>query len=118
MLPATLQFLIATIACAINDRMQRKLDCTAANQDIADDPSRNCNTLEIAEEFEVSGVAWTGSRQASQDSSRLYFMRADLACARAAARSTGICSPWPKYISSGVWPAKAECGTTEFCCST
>ena len=28
MLPATLQFLIATIACAINERMQRKLDYT------------------------------------------------------------------------------------------
>jgi|GEM_PF-1794261 len=28
MLPATLQFPIATIACAINERMQRKLDYT------------------------------------------------------------------------------------------
>ena len=28
MLPATLQFLIAMIACAINERMQRKLDYT------------------------------------------------------------------------------------------
>jgi len=26
MLPATLQFFIAMIACAINERMQRKLD--------------------------------------------------------------------------------------------
>jgi hypothetical protein len=26
MLPATLQFLITMIACAINERMQRKLD--------------------------------------------------------------------------------------------
>ena len=51
----------------------------AANQDIADDPSRNCNMLEIAEESEVSGVSWTDSRQASQDSSRLDFMRASLA---------------------------------------
>ena len=30
MLPATLQFLIAMIACAINERMQRKLDYTQA----------------------------------------------------------------------------------------
>jgi hypothetical protein len=28
MLPATLQFVIAMIACAINERMQRKLDYT------------------------------------------------------------------------------------------
>ena len=28
MLPATLQFIIAMIACAINERMQRKLDYT------------------------------------------------------------------------------------------
>ena len=28
MVPATLQFLIAMIACAINERMQRKLDYT------------------------------------------------------------------------------------------
>jgi hypothetical protein len=28
MLPATLQFLIAMIACAINERLQRKLDYT------------------------------------------------------------------------------------------
>ena len=28
MLPATLQFLMAMIACAINERMQRKLDYT------------------------------------------------------------------------------------------
>ena len=28
MLPATLQFLITMIACAINERMQRKLDYT------------------------------------------------------------------------------------------
>jgi len=30
MLPATLQFFIAMIACAINERMQRKLDYTQA----------------------------------------------------------------------------------------
>ena len=28
MLPATLQFLITMIACAINERMQSELDCT------------------------------------------------------------------------------------------
>jgi hypothetical protein len=28
MLPATLQFLVAMIACAINERLQRKLDYT------------------------------------------------------------------------------------------
>ena len=28
MVPATLQFLVAMIACAINERMQRKLDYT------------------------------------------------------------------------------------------
>jgi hypothetical protein len=28
MLPATLQFIITMIACAINERMQRKLDYT------------------------------------------------------------------------------------------
>jgi hypothetical protein len=35
-----------------------------------------------------------------------------------AARLAGTCSPRPKYISSGVCPAKAACGTTVLCCST
>src|SRR5450631_640581 len=92
--------------------------CTAANQDIADLSSCICITPESTEEARELGVSRIAGRQASQDSSRLDFMRASLARARPTARSTGTWSPRPKYISSGVWPAKAEWGTTELCCST
>jgi hypothetical protein len=91
---------------------------TATNQDVADISSCSCNTPGIAEETNALGVSRIADRQASQDSSRLDFMRASLARARPVARSTGTWSPRPKYISSGVWPAKAEWGTTELCCST
>ena len=91
--------------------------CLATNQDIADVSSCSCNTPEIAEENKDPGVSRTAGRHASQDSSLLDFMRASLSRARPTARSTGTWSPRPKYISSGVWPAKAEWGTTELCCS-
>ena len=42
MLPATLQFLITMIACAINERMQRKLDYT--QEDTQSVPTANPRT--------------------------------------------------------------------------
>jgi hypothetical protein len=39
--------------------------------------------------------------------------RATAACS---VRSAGTASPVAKYISSGVWPRNAECGSTWLCC--
>jgi hypothetical protein len=49
--------------------------------------------------------------QFSHDSDRLALRRASSAADLADASSAGTRSPVPKYISSGVCPRKAECGT-------
>jgi hypothetical protein len=49
--------------------------------------------------------------QFSHDSDRLALRRASSAADLADASSAGTCSPVLKYISSGVCPRKAECGT-------
>ena len=53
-----------------------------------------------------------------QESVRLVAMRAARARLLAVARSVGRLTAVPKYISSGVWPAKAACGICVLCCST
>ena len=52
-----------------------------------------------------------GRVQFSHESRRLALRRASSAADFAAASSAGTRSPVPKYISSGVCPRKAECGT-------
>ena len=54
----------------------------------------------------------------SQVTDRLACRRARRAASARAASSAGIASPVPKYISSGVWPRNAECGSTRLCSST
>jgi len=90
----------------------------AALQDIRDNLGCICNMLEIAEESGTAGGNPKVALQAQQLNSLLVFMRASRARACAAARLAGTCSPRPKYISSGVCPAKAAWGTTVLCCST
>ena len=51
----------------------------------------------------------------SQDADRLAATRARRASAARALRSAGTASPMPKYISSGVCPRNAECGSTWLC---
>ena len=46
---------------------------------------------------------------------RLASARARRAAAARAVRSAGTASPLPKYISSGVCPRNAECGSTRLC---
>ena len=58
------------------------------------------------------------SRHAVQDADRFPFMRARRAAAARDASSAGTASPVPKYISSGVCPRNAECGSTRLCWST
>src|SRR6516165_1508511 len=48
----------------------------------------------------------------TQAADRLASTRARLAVAACDARSAGTASPVPKYISSGVCPRNAECGST------
>jgi len=50
-----------------------------------------------------------------QAADRLASTRARRAAAARAVRSAGTASPRPKYISSGVCPRNAECGTTVLC---
>src|SRR5208283_2325708 len=90
----------------------------AAIQDIWDNCGCICNTLEIAEESGTAGGNPKVALQAQQLNSLLVFMRASRARACAVARLAGTFSPRPKYISSGVWPAKAACGTTVLYCWT
>ena len=54
----------------------------------------------------------------SQDADRLASTRARRAAAARDVRSAGTASPVPKYISSGVCPRNAECGSTRLCSST
>ena len=54
----------------------------------------------------------------AHDAERLASPRARRAAAARDAKSAGIASPVPKYISSGVCPRNAECGSTRFCWST
>jgi hypothetical protein len=51
----------------------------------------------------------------SQDVDRLAATRARRAAAARDLRSVGTASPVPKYISSGVCPRNAECGSTWLC---
>jgi hypothetical protein len=51
----------------------------------------------------------------SQDMDRLAATRARRAAAARDLRSAGTVSPVPKYISSGVCPRNAECGSTWLC---
>ncbi len=50
--------------------------------------------------------------------SRFVFRRSSRACNWAAFSFSGIPSPVPQYISSGVWPWNAEGGRWRLCCST
>jgi hypothetical protein len=50
-----------------------------------------------------------------QAADRLASARARRAAAARAVRSAGTASPLPKYISSGVCPRNAECGSTPLC---
>jgi hypothetical protein len=54
----------------------------------------------------------------AQAADRLALTRARRAAAARDARSAGTASPVPKYISSGVCPRNAECGSTRLCSST
>ena len=51
----------------------------------------------------------------TQAADRLAFTRARRAAAARDVRSAGTVSPVPKYISSGVCPRNAECGSTRLC---
>ncbi len=53
--------------------------------------------------------------QASQSRIRFASARAWRACCRAASSCWGMWSPFWKYISSGVCPWKAECGSRALC---
>ena len=53
--------------------------------------------------------------QFPQAADRFASMRARRAAAARAVRSAGTASPLPKYISSGVCPRNAECGSTRLC---
>ena len=53
-----------------------------------------------------------------QAADRLAPTRARRAAAARNFRSGGTASPVPKYISSGVCPRNAECGSTRLCSST
>jgi hypothetical protein len=52
------------------------------------------------------------------DAARLVSTRVRRAAAARDVRSAGTASPVPKYISSGVCPRNAECGSTRLCPST
>jgi hypothetical protein len=54
----------------------------------------------------------------SHDADRFASTRVRRAAAARDVRSAGTASPVPKYISSGVWPRNAECGSTRLCSST
>jgi hypothetical protein len=54
----------------------------------------------------------------AHDADRLASLRIRRAAAARVVRSVGTASPVPKYISSGVCPRNAECGSTRLCSST
>jgi hypothetical protein len=54
----------------------------------------------------------------AQDAARLARRRARRAAAARALKSAGSAAAAPKYISSGVCPRNAECGSTRLCAST
>jgi hypothetical protein len=54
----------------------------------------------------------------SHDADRFASTRLRRAAAARDVRSAGTASPVPKYISSGVCPRNAECGSTRLCSST
>jgi hypothetical protein len=58
MVPATLQFLIAMIACAINERMQRKLDYTQEEVRVLKEISRRSLATVGSRSPRISGVGW------------------------------------------------------------
>jgi hypothetical protein len=56
--------------------------------------------------------------QAPHRRARFASSLAARASVRAASSRSGIASPFPKYISSGVWPLNAECGIRPLCSAT
>jgi hypothetical protein len=66
----------------------------------------------------LHGHAAATDAQLSHDADRLASIRVRRAAAARDARSAGTASPVPKYISSGVCPRNAECGSTRLCSST
>ena len=66
----------------------------------------------------LHGHAVATDGQASHDADRLASIRVRRAAAASDVRSAGTASPVPKYISSGVCPRNAECGSTRLCWST
>ena len=68
--------------------------------------SSAAHTVAMSAEHVAQVADWLARRRARREAS-----------ARAAS-SAGIVSPVPKYISSGVWPRNAECGSTRLCSST
>jgi hypothetical protein len=63
-------------------------------------------------------AAASTDRHVAHDAERLASMRAWRAAAARAVKFAGISSPVLKYISSGVCPRNAECGSTRLCWST
>ena len=59
-----------------------------------------------------------GSSHTRHDRARFTANRRARASFLLASRSRGTCSPRPKYISSGVWPRNAECGSWLLCSVT
>ena len=76
----------------------------------ADNLTRRARGLQ----FRLAG----SSSQASQSCFRFASARAWRASCRAASSSSGMLSPVLKYISSGVCPRNAECGSRELCSCT
>ena len=60
-------------------------------------------------------LAAASFEQVSHEADRLTSPRSRRAAAARAVRSAGAASPVPQYISSGVWPRNAECGSTRLC---
>jgi hypothetical protein len=88
------------------------------------DPRRRLQTYRSASSGGRRGVSCSGSRgrvdggHLPQAADRLVSTRVRRAAAARDVRSAGTASPVPKYISSGVCPRNAECGSTRLCSCT
>jgi len=78
-------------------------------------PCRAVTSRSTCQQFLAIGVSAQAASvdgHASQAADRFTSARARRAAAARAVRSAGTVSPVPKYISSGVCPRNAECGST------
>src|SRR5262249_13141488 len=104
------------------DRVARLGSSARVPQGVRDrDPQPRSAVLILTMGWPPAAAFWRSARDQLHTPhwrARFTSRRRCRAASRASLSWSGTAFPVPKYISSGVWPANAECGSRELCSLT